>query len=157
MDEYTQRLVKRYGLDRQAHEMHNRIMHENLIKGFCERIESENKSSLVKFVTKTAFNVPYNAYGSSEESNRWYRNKEQTEMDYLQNMLKTWNLKKKNRERVAGLAAYRLVHSNYLERSNKGPSAQELLAPTYGKEVASKIIGEWRHWIDYYFDRDNDI
>lgn len=157
MDEETQRLVKHYGLDRRAHEMHHRIMHENLIKGFCEKIGAENKGRLAKFIKKTAFNVPYNIYGSSEESNRWDRDKEQSEISYLQNMLKTWNLKPKNRDRVAGLAAYRLVHSNYLERYNKGPNAQELLEVRYTSNVAQEIIREWQHWIDYYFDRYNDI
>lgn len=157
MDEETQRLVKRYGLDRRAHEMHNRIMHEKLIEGFCERIKKEKESRFAKFVIKKAYQVPYNIHGSSDESWRWDRDKEQAEINYLQDMLKTWNLKQRNRERVVGLAAYRSVHSICLKKYTRDSNAQKLLELIYNPDIARDIIQEWEHWIDYYFDQYNDI
>jgi hypothetical protein len=157
MDEETARLVERYGLDRQAREIHHRVMHESLIRGLCRDIEREDKSYLAKFLKKRAYSTPYPCYASSAESRQWYCNREEAEVEYLQNILNTWNLKEKNKHRVAGLAAYKLVHSNYSRNFTKGFSAQEFLELVYSRELAQEIIREWQHWIDYRFDNNNDI
>jgi len=157
MDGYTQRLVERYGLDRRARELECEFQYNRLIKGLCEGIEIEKDGPIARCVRKRAYKVPYPSSGKTEEGHQWSIDREQARVSYLQNMLETWDLKPKNKKRVAGLAAYTLVHSHYIKKANSHPKAQELLQSAYKGSVAKEIIREWQKWIDHRFDNECDI
>lgn len=153
MDKETQRLVKCYGLDREAHERYRRETHEEQIREICQKIENEEKSNLARFVKRKSYKIiKGNPYGSDRAQSLTDMKRKEFVFDYLENILKNWNLKPKNRERVTGLTAYLYVHTT---ESNK--KAQKLLEQIYDSKTSQEIIEKWRDLIDYYFDRYNDI
>ncbi len=148
MDEETIRLVKMYGLDNQAREMHKREMHETHIKGICERINRENKGYLAKYVERKAARVvKCPRYASDHEMHEYECKTKQTIFDYLGEIALLPNLKPQNRERIAGLTAYLYIHKSVFNDLESHTRANELLSPIYGAETAREIIREdtWRN------------
>lgn len=154
MDETTQRLVERYGLDREARRLH---------AFYCKR-ERDNSNNLEDQKEDELFSIrssrwrhgkspkwkkTYKTIGTYDPSPQWFK------IDYLEKIFKRKKLlSEKTTKRVRWILARAYV--NNLDISG-WCRAKELLMQEYSEEFATDNLKRWSQEANYYFDRYNDI